>query len=131
MIHQMKSDIENRADIETLVNTFYEKVKTDDILGAIFNVLIPVNWNTHLPVMYQFWENVIFQTGSYTGNPMTLHEFIHKKVTLTTEQFDRWIQLFNQTIDELFEGKNANLAKQRAAGIAAVMKHKIFTEHKD
>jgi hemoglobin len=127
----MKTDIENRADIETLVNTFYEKVKTDDILGPIFNVLIPVNWNTHLPVMYQFWENAIFQTGGYTGNPMTLHEHIHKKINLAIEQFDRWMQLFNYTTDELFEGKNANLAKQRAAGIAAVMKHKIFTEHKD
>jgi len=131
VIHHRKTDIENRADIEPLVNTFYEKVKTDDILGPIFNVLIPVNWNTHLPVMYQFWENAIFQTGGYTGNPMTLHEHIHKKINLGTAQFDRWIQLFNQTTDELFEGKNANLAKQRASGIARVMKHKIFIEHKD
>ncbi len=124
-------DIENRADIETLVNTFYEKVRTDDILAPIFNVLIPVNWNTHLPVMYRFWENAIFQTGGYTGNPMTLHTHIHKKINLDPGQFDRWIQLFDQTIDELFEGKNAELAKQRATGIAAVMKHKIFTEHQD
>lgn len=127
----MKMDIENNADIETLVNTFYGKVKSDDILGPIFNVGISVNWNTHLPIMYRFWENAIFQSGGYTGNPMMLHEHIHKKINLATEQFDRWIQLFNQTTDELFEGKNATLAKQRASGIAAVMQHKIFTEHKD
>ena len=127
----MKVDIENRADIEIVVNAFYEKVKTDDILGPVFNVLIPVNWDTHLPVMYQFWENIIFYTGSYTGNPMTLHKYIQNKISISADQFDRWIQLFNQTTDELFEGKNASLAKQRAAGIAAVMKHKIFTENKD
>jgi hemoglobin len=127
----MKTDIENRADIEIVVNAFYEKVKTDDILGPVFNVLIPVNWTTHLPVMYEFWENIIFYTGSYTGNPMTLHKYIQKKISISVDQFDRWIQLFNQTTDELFEGKNADLAKQRAAGIAAVMKQKIFTEHKD
>ena len=127
----MKIDIENRADIEIVVNAFYEKVKTDDILGPVFNVLIPVNWDTHLPVMYQFWENIIFYTGSYTGNPMTLHKYIQNKIRISVDQFDRWIQLFNQTTDELFEGKNASLAKQRAAGIAAVMKHKIFTENKD
>lgn len=126
----MKIDIENRADIEMVVNAFYEKVKTDDILGPVFNVLIPVNWDTHLPVMYQFWENIIFYTGSYTGNPMTLHKYIQNKISISVDQFDRWIQLFNQTTDELFEGKNASLAKQRAAGIAAVMKHKIFTEYK-
>ena len=123
----MNTDIQNRTDIETLVNAFYEKVKADNILAPIFNIQIPVNWNTHLPVMYRFWENAIFQTGDYTGNPMTLHEHIHKKINLDTTQFDRWIQLFNETTDELFQGKNADLAKQRAAGIAAVMKHKIFT----
>lgn len=127
----MKTDIENKADVEILVNTFYEKVRIDEILGPVFNVLIPVNWTTHLPAMRQFWENAIFQTGGYTGNPMTLHTHIHKKINLATGQFDRWIRLFNETTDELFEGKNADLAKQRAAGIAAVMKHKIFTEHKD
>jgi hemoglobin len=130
-IFYMKIDIENRNDIEMVVNAFYEKVKTDDILGPVFNVLIPVNWDTHLPVMYQFWENIIFHTGSYTGNPMTLHKYIQNKISISADQFDRWIQLFNQTTDELFEGKNASLAKQRAAGIAAVMKHKILTEHKD
>lgn len=130
-MHHMKTDIENRADIETLVNRFYEKVKTDDILAPIFNVLITVNWNTHLPAMYRFWENIILYTGSYTGNPMTLHKYIQNKISFSADQFDRWIQLFNQTTDELFEGKNASLAKQRASGIAAVMKHKLLPEHKD
>jgi hemoglobin len=122
----MKTDIANRTDIETLVNTFYEKVKADDILGPIFNVLIPVNWEVHLPVMYQFWENAIFYTGGYTGNPMGLHEHIHKKIGLEPAQFDRWIELFNQTVDELFEGEKASLAKQRAFSIAKVMELKIL-----
>ena len=123
----MKPDIENRADIENLINTFYDKVKVDDILGPVFNVQIPVNWEVHVPVMYQFWENAIFYTGGYTGNPMAVHEHIHKKIGLKSAQFDRWIELFNQTTDELFEGEKANLAKQRALSIAKVMEHKILT----
>ena len=122
----MKRDIENKADIENLINTFYNKVKVDDILGPIFNVKIPVNWEIHLPVMYQFWENAIFYTGGYTGNPMTVHEHIHKKVGLKSTHFDRWIELFNQTTDELFEGEKANLAKQRALSVGKVMEHKIL-----
>ena len=122
----MKTDIANRTDIETLVNTFYEKVKADDILGPIFNVLIPVNWKVHLPVMYQFWDNAIFYTGGYTGNPMALHEHIHKKIGIEPAQFDRWIKLFNQTADELFEGEKATLAKERALSIARVMELKIL-----
>lgn len=122
----MKSDITNRTDIENLVNTFYDKVKADEILGPIFNVQIPVNWEVHLPVMYQFWENAIFYTGGYMGNPMALHAHIHKKIGLESKQFDRWLKLFNQTTDELFEGVKASLAKERALSIAKVMELKIL-----
>jgi hemoglobin len=123
----MKKDIENREDIEVLVNSFYDKVKADGILGPIFTVIIPVNWQVHLPVMYQFWDNAIFYTGGYTGNPMAMHAHIHKKIGLEEKQFDRWLELFNKTVDELFEGEKASLAKQRAYSIAKVMEQKIFT----
>lgn len=122
----MKKDIENRKDIENLINSFYDKVKADDILGPIFNVQIPVNWEVHLPVMYKFWENAIFYSGGYTGNPMTLHAHIHKKIGLEAKQFERWLKLFNETTDELFEGEKAGLAKERAFSIAKVMEQKIL-----
>src|ERR1017187_3226010 len=124
----MKADIENRNDVEMLVNIFYEKATADSVLGPVFNVLIPINWDVHLPIMYQFWENAVFYTGGYTGNPMALHEHIHKKIGLEPAQFDRWIELFNQTTDELFKGEKASLAKQRAWSIAKVMEHKIFLQ---
>ena len=122
----MKTDITNGTDIANLINTFYDKVKGDDILGPIFNVLIPVNWEVHLPVMYRFWENAIFYTGGYTGNPMALHNHIHKKIGLEAKQFERWLKLFNETTDELFEGEKAELAKERALSIARVMQQKIL-----
>ncbi|HWB27548.1 MAG TPA: group III truncated hemoglobin [Chitinophagaceae bacterium] len=122
----MKKDIENKADIEALVNSFYDKVKLDGILGPIFTAIIPVNWEVHLPIMYCFWENAIFYTGGYTGNPIAMHAHIHKKIGLTPEQFDRWVQLFNEAVDGLFEGEKASLAKQRAGSIAKVMEQKII-----
>ncbi len=123
----MKKDIENKNDIEVLVNSFYDRVKCDDILGEIFTAIIPINWSVHLPVMYRFWDNAIFYTGGYTGNPMAMHGHIHKKIGLTPEQFARWLHLFNNTTDELFEGEKASLAKQRAFSIAKVMEQKILT----
>jgi hemoglobin len=122
----MKADIENRNDVEMLVNIFYENATADSVLGPVFNVLIPINWDVHLPIMYQFWENAVFYTGGYTGNPMALHEHIHKKIGLEPAQFDRWIALFNQSKDELFAGEKANLIKQRALSIAKVMETKIL-----
>ncbi len=116
-----KKDIVNREDIELLVNAFYEKVRADDLIGYIFNDIARVNWEQHLPVMYRFWENILFYTGSYQGNPMTVHQHLHRVVPLEKTHFDRWYQLFSATVDEHFEGPNAVLAKQRALSIATVM----------
>ena len=127
----MKKDIESREDIEQLVNSFYERIKEDDAIGYIFNDIVKVNWEKHLPVMYNFWENSLFYTGSYEGNPMELHKHLHKVTRLTKEHFKQWTLLFINTVDKLFEGKTANLAKQRAISIATVMQVKILAEYSE
>ena len=122
----MKKDIENKKDIEKLVNGFYEKVKQDALIGFIFTDVVKVHWEKHLPVMYDFWENSLFYTGNYVGNPMQIHQHLHRLVPLTAEYFARWTYLFTSTVDELFVGEKAALAKQRAMSIAAVMQFKII-----
>ena len=122
----MKKDVKTREDIELLVNTFYDKVKVDPVIGHIFTDVFKVNWQKHLPVMYDFWENTLFFTGSYTGNPMESHRRLHNVFPLNEEHFKRWVALFLSTVDELFEGEKALLAKQRALSIATVMKIKIL-----
>lgn len=122
----MKRDIQSRQDIEQLVNSFYEKVKEDDVIGYIFNDVREVNWDTHLPIMYQFWDNAIFYSGGYFGNPLKSHQSLHSTINLTTEHFQRWINLFVETVDELFFGEKAEVAKQRAVSIATVMELKIL-----
>lgn len=122
----MKNDIGTTEDIELLVNTFYNKVKVNPVIGYIFNDAVKVNWEKHLPVMYQFWENVIFYTGGYAGNPLMIHKHLDKLFPLTKEHFAEWNKLFLSTVDELFEGEKANLAKQRALSISTVMQLEIF-----
>ena len=120
------NDIETRGDIELLVNAFYEKVKVDPLIGYIFTVAVRVNWERHLPVMYQFWENVLFYTGGYEGNPIGTHKHLHRLVPLDAGHFKRWNDLFSQTVDELFIGEKASLAKQRARSISTVMQIKVL-----
>lgn len=122
----MKKDIATRKDIELLVDTFYDKVKKDAVIGFIFTDLAKVNWEKHLPIMYNFFENMLFYTGSYTGNPMELHKKINNYLQLTTEHFNQWESLFSNTVDELFEGEKAELAKQRAISISKIMQLKIL-----
>ncbi len=121
----MKKDIKTREDIELLVTRFYDKVKADDTIGYIFSDVAKVNWEKHLPAMFNFWENVLLFTGEYKGNPMQIHQQLNEKEPLTQAHFKRWEKLFLQTLDELFEGDKATLARQRALSISTVIQIKI------
>ncbi len=122
----MKKDIENREDIKILINQFYNHVKRDSIIGFYFTEVMKVNWDKHLPIMYVFWENILFHTGQYSGNPMQLHQQLHKKYAIEPKHFERWLHLFIETADELFKGDNTEQIKQRATSIATVMQIKIL-----
>jgi hemoglobin len=121
----MKSDIKTRKDIKLMVDRFYEKVKADETIGYLFNDVAKVNWEHHLPRMYDFWENIIFQTGSFSGNPMAAHLKLHQQSPLNAAHFERWLKLFNTNMDELFQGELADLTKRRAASIAMMMQGKV------
>lgn len=116
-------DLENRLDIEIVVNSFYNKVRQDDMINFMFD---HVNWEKHLPIMYEFWDNVLFYTGNYTGNPMEKHQMAHNRNPMTAAHFERWLSLFDMTVNELFMGYNANLLKERAKSIATIMQLKII-----
>lgn len=120
-----KKDIRKREDIMKLVDSFYEKVRADESLGPIFDQIAHTNWEKHLPVMYDFWENVIFHTGQYTGNPMISHQRVHALQPFTKAHFTRWLELFRATLHECFEGPHTELADQRATSIATVMQLKL------
>lgn len=108
-----------------MVDTFYEKVLADNLIGPIFYDAVKVNWDTHLPLMYSFWGNVILFTGSYEGNPVTLHKHLHHITPLNEIHFERWNQLFLSTVDLLFKGPNADLAKVRALNISDIILQKL------
>jgi len=117
----MLKDIESRADIEQLIISFYEKVKRDVTIGFIFNDVVDMDWPHHIPVIVDFWETILLDNPMYKKNAMEVHYDLNKKVALNKEHFESWLHLFNSTLNELFEGKIATLAKTRAKGIADVM----------
>jgi hemoglobin len=123
----MKKDIANKEDIILLVNTFYDSVKENSILGYIFNDVAKIDWQTHLPKMYTFWGSLLLAEHSYEGNPMEKHITLSKITTMSETEFSEWLLLFTKTVDTLFEGETANEAKLRAGNIARLMLHKIQT----
>jgi len=120
-----RADITGRTDIERLVNTFYGKVRADDLLGFIFNDVAKTDWSAHLPKMYAFWETMIFRSGGFVGNPLAAHARLVPLTTMGRPQFDRWLAIFTATVDELFAGENAERIKNTAADMANVIHAKI------
>lgn len=121
----MKVDISSRDDIEKMVLQFYEKVKADKTIGFIFTEVVHMNWEKHIPVIVDFWETILLDNPVYTKNAMEVHYDLNKKMPLQKDHFTSWVHLFTTTVDDLFEGRIATLAKTRAKSIAAVMLFKM------
>ena len=115
------NDISNKDDIKTLVDRFYEKVNSDELLSPIFNDHAEVDWPEHLPTMYNFWNSLLLGSMEYKGQPFPKH----MTLPVTKEHFERWIQLFTATLEENFEGPKANEALERAMNIARVFMTKM------
>ncbi len=126
----MKKDISNREEIVLLVNSLYDKVNIDKTIGHIFSDVANVNRELHLPLMVNFLAGILLDEHSYSGNPMIKHIELNKRYPLTEKHFQVWLQLFHQTVDELFWGIKADEVKARAAYIAQLMQHKIKTSER-
>jgi hemoglobin len=122
----MKKEIETFEDVQLLVRSFYNKVLNDEMLCPFFAYVKKHHWNKHLEVLDSFWNSILFYSGDYYGNPLEKHATLHYFSKLEKKNFERWLKLFNQTIDELFYGDKAELAKQRANSIATIMQIKIL-----
>lgn len=120
-------DIANRADVELLVNTFYDRVRANSVIGPIFDEVAKIDWDEHLPKMYAFWSSILLDEHSYSGNPMIRHIALSRLTEMGEKQFGEWLRLFNDTVDELFEGEKADEARLRAGNIARLMQYKIET----
>lgn len=123
----MKTDIQTRADIFLLVTSFYKKVRSHGVLGPFFNETIK-DWDAHLENLTSFWESSLFLKSKYLGNPLEVHIEVDKAhdSTITQEHFGLWLNLWFETIDELFVGDYANNAKQRARKMSTFLYLNIF-----
>ena len=122
-----KKDISNRADIFLLVSQFYTKVRNDNVLGPFFNETIN-DWNAHLQHLTTFWESSLFLKTKYKGNPLEAHVKVdtNHNNSITELHFGIWLNLWFQTIDELFFGDYAENAKRRARKMGTFLYLKIF-----
>lgn len=126
-----KQDIKTREDIKLLVTTFYGKVQKDALLGPIFNGII-TNWEHHYEHLSDFWQTNLFFEKKFKGNPLQKHVEVDRKVngTINEMHFGVWLNLWFETIDELFTGETAQIAKNRARNMGTFIHLKVFEARK-
>lgn len=110
-----RKEIKGREEVSLLVRTFYGRIRKEETLGPIFNEIID-DWEEHLERLIDFWETNLFRVRKYFGNPMLAHVSVDKKNdhSIESKHFGIWLNLWYQTIDELFEGEVAEMAKFKA-----------------
>lgn len=111
----MRKQIENRDDISLLVQEFYAKIRADEEIGFYFNTMIK-DWDAHLEKLTDFWETNLFAVKKYKADPIEVHNKVdaHFNHSISSEVFGIWLNHWFETIDEHFEGENANTLKRRA-----------------
>jgi len=118
---QQKADILKLDDVKLLVDTFYGKVREDELLAEIFNERIQDRWPMHLEKMYTFWQTLLLDEHTYFGGPFPPHATL----PIDKVHFDRWLKLFFETLDENFAGPIADEAKWRANKMSDMFQFKI------
>ncbi len=121
----MKKDISDRNDLLKLLTLFYSKLLADGSISYLFTDVAKIDLPHHLEILVDFWDNILFQNDVYRKNAMQPHLTLHQKSPLQKNHFETWLRYFKESVDELFEGEKAFLAKERALSIATVMQIKI------
>ena len=114
----MATDIASRADIESLMRQFYQRALADDLLGPKFGA---IDMEEHIPRIVDFWQSTTIGGANYTASPFGPH----KPLALQQEHFDRWLSLFEQTLNECFAGPIAEQIWQKAGNVANMMRFQL------
>ena len=108
--------------MKVLINHFYQRLLADEDMAPFFE---EVDLIDHMPILYDFWESVLFQVGKYKRNTFQKHLELHTEKPIRAEHFERWVTHFVESVNESFEGPKAEHAKNTARSVATIIKTKI------
>lgn len=121
-------DLDDPVEIAEMVRRFYADVAQDGVLGPMFNDVARVDWSEHLPKLTAFWCRALLSMPGYEGNPYRAHQRIHDRRSLTRDHFERWLELFHETLDGGWAGPKVEHAKDLAHKVAMVHSKQIIGE---
>lgn len=124
-VDEAVADLATRTDVEALLRRFYGRVMVDDVLAEPFAEVRSKGLESHIPVMTDFWETALFRAGLYRGSALHAHRRVHERIPLNGGHFVRWLTVWNDTVDEMFQGPVAERAKIQGSRIAWAMHRRL------
>lgn len=118
-------DISTREDLGLLVSEFYRKATIDPVIGHFFTTVVKLDFSQHIPLITSFWENILLDGTSYKGGTMFKHIMLNQLSPMQPGHFQRWLALWEETVNAHFQGPKASEAVTRAHSIAGIMQFKV------
>ncbi len=116
----IRGDLDTPVEVAEMVRRFYQGVAQDELLGPVFNDVAQVDWSEHLPKLTAFWCRALLGIEGYQGNPFRAHQLISQREPFTEAHFERWLELFHETLDDGWEGPTKEHASAMAERVAEV-----------
>jgi hemoglobin len=124
-------DLDSRENIEAFVELFYKRVLADAQLAPIFLDVAAIDLAVHLPHIKDYWCKLLLGEKGYRRHTMNIHRQLHGRQPLQPGDFQRWLALFNATLDENFAGEGTERARRVATAIAANMESSLASIRRD
>jgi hemoglobin len=121
-------DLDSPDEVREMVRRFYADVAQDDLLGPLFNEVAEVDWSAHLPKLTAFWCRALLGIEGYIGNPFRAHKDVHDQAPFTAAHFQRWLDLFEETLTLSWAGPNVDRALALARDVARVHSQQLIGE---
>jgi len=120
-------DLDTPEEIFEMVTRQYVDVVQDELLEPYFDFGPGfIDWQAHIGSVTDYWCHVILYAPGYDIDTIENHRHLHDRDPFTPELFDRWLQIFRDTVDGGWAGPNATAAKKRATGMAWAMAHRFL-----
>lgn len=120
-------DLDTPDEIFEMVTRQYVDVVQDDLLDPYFNFGPGfTDWDAHIGNVSDFWNHVLLYAPDYDIDVIERHRPIHQTKDFYPELFDRWLQIFEDTVDGGWTGPIASRAKKRATGMAWAMAQRFL-----
>lgn len=119
-------DLDVRDEVAEFVRRFYRHIAQDDRFHPYFETIAHVDWDVHVRDLTDFWTGVLL-TGRDRDPVRVLeaHRWLHDATPFDAELFDRWLEIFETTLDAGWTGPVAERARRRAHGYVWAMAKRL------